>query len=227
MSQVSNMLKWIKEFFSSLTTGTISTYLIGSGFVGWLVHEILSAKDAVLQTLREPASTGLVLVLVLVVLFLYHRAKKYSRSEIVTKDSYEFSEKVKLSVGDYQNVKMKTGNSFKIQLEDISQEEVPRQTMPGAIPSVEKTAAISFNLIDDLLKHGKCVKYLEVEYSVSNDKKTFIMPVHNVNFDEEDDSVFFFKVIEPKGKLLFFRCFVEHINIVKKEAEVSIYLQQA
>jgi len=134
---------------------------------------------------------------------------------------WKFQEKITLSIGSYHDVMTKHGDKFfRITLKDISQKEMPPQyESPDSTPDEIKTDVATIGCTSHFLYQGSRVKKI-LEYGFSNEE-SFHIPKHD--YQEESDSIFFFKTEHVNDGEFFFRCFVDHINHVKKEVELDIF----
>ena len=162
--------------------------------------------------------TPWLLLLAFVSIYFFANHQKNSYSNLIP---WKFHEKVTLSIGSYHDVFTKNGDKFfRITLKDISQEDMPPQyESPDNIPEEIKTDVATIGCTSHFLYQGFRVKKV-CEYGFSNEE-CFHIPKHD--YQEESDSIFFFKTEHVNDGEFFFRCFVDHINPAKKEVEFDIF----
>ncbi|MDA8090785.1 MAG: hypothetical protein M0Z61_11300 [Nitrospiraceae bacterium] len=135
---------------------------------------------------------------------------------------WKFHDKITLGLGSYHDVKTKNGEKFfRITLKDISQRDMPPPyESPDSVPKEIKTDVATLGFTPGFFIYpGFRVKRIH-DSSFSNES-TFYMC--KSDYQEESDSVFFFKTQHVTDGEYFFRCFVDHINPIKKEVELNIY----
>ena len=135
---------------------------------------------------------------------------------------WKYHDTITLSVGTYHDIFTKHGKQFfRITLKDISRKRMPppyeSDHTPDEIETDVATVGFSHGF---MLTHGPRIK--KVETSPIFDEYCYNMS--KIENDEEDRySVFFFKTEHVDDGEFFFRCYVDHINPVKKEVELNVY----
>ncbi len=135
---------------------------------------------------------------------------------------WKYHDKISLELDSYHDVLTKHGKQFfRITLKDVSRKKMPppyeSDHMPEEIMTDVATVGFSHGF---MLTHGARIK--KVETSPLFDEYCYDMS--KIENDEEDRySVFFFKTEHVDDGEFFFRCYVDHINPTKKEAELNIY----
>ena len=110
---------------------------------------------------------------------------------------------------------------IKITLKDISKKNMPPPYESDRIPDEILTDVATLGFSHGImLTPGYRVK--KVETSHFFDEYCFDMSKIE-NYEEDRYSVFFFHTEQVSGGEFFFRCFVDHINPIKKEVELNIY----
>ncbi len=135
---------------------------------------------------------------------------------------WKFHDKISLSIGAYHDVLTKHGKPFfRITLKDISRKNMPPPYESDHTPEEITTDVATVGFTHGfMLAHGSRIK--KVETSPFFDEYCYDMT--KIENDEEDRySVFFFKTEHVDDGEFFFRCYVDHINPIKKEAELNIY----
>jgi hypothetical protein len=161
--------------------------------------------------------TGTLTVLFLVV--RHHKKANSTESDI--QQYWKYHKKIALSHGAYHDVLTKKGEKFfRITLKDISRKNMPPQyETPGSTPDKINTDVATLSFSTHFMYHGFRVK--KIHDSHFSNEETFYLPQHD--YQEESDSVFFFKTEHVTNGGFFFRCFVDHINPAKKEVDLDIY----
>lgn len=135
---------------------------------------------------------------------------------------WKFHDKVVMGVGAYYDIPTKDGEQFiRITLKDISQKNMPPpyETV-NSVPKEIKTEVATIGFTPGFfIYHGFRVKKVNTN-SFSNES---VFSMCKGDYQEESDSVFFFKTQHMTNGEYFFRCFVEHINPVKNEVELNIF----
>jgi hypothetical protein len=142
-------------------------------------------------------------------------------SNINELNHWKFHKKITLGVGSYHDVLTKHGDKFlRITLNDISQQDMPPPYESDSIPAEIKTQVATLCFDPGFFIYlGSRVK--KITTSPFLNEECFYMP-KNEN-QEAAYSVFFFHTEHVADGEQFFRCFVDHINPVKKEVDINIF----
>lgn len=158
-------------------------------------------------------------LLFLGMLLIHFFVVRYKNS-LIASQPWKVSKKIVLAIGEKFDVIDSEGNKvFRITLKDISKQLMPLPYTvigKGINKQIEaETVTLSFEDFMSIIP-GQAVKAIQV--SMPFVESSFVFS-KNSNA-EEANSVFSFSTI---GQEQFFRCFVDHINILKQEAEIDIY----
>lgn len=165
--------------------------------------------------------TGTFIVLLSVVRHHKKYKSKTNNAESDMQQDWKVHQKIKLSVGEYYDVLTKNGDKFfRITLKDISQRDMPPPYESNGVPEEIKTevATIGFNP-GFFISPGSRIK--KVPPTPFFNEECFYMSKNES--EETAYSVFFFHTEHVSGGAQFFRCFVDHINPVKKEVDLNIF----
>lgn len=150
------------------------------------------------------------------------RNENKSISNINELTHWKFHDKITLSVGSYHDVLTKRGEKFfRITLKEISQQNMLPPYESDSIPDEIETEVATVCFEPGFFVYpGSRVK--KVKTSPFFNEECFYMPKNESQ--EAMYSVFFFHTENVKdGAAQFFRCFVDHINPVKKEVDINIF----
>jgi hypothetical protein len=134
---------------------------------------------------------------------------------------WKYHKIITLSIGAYHDVFTKNGDKFfRITLKDISQQDMPPPYESCPAPDEIKTevATVGFDP-GFFIFHGSRVKKVATSHFSNED--CFYMCKNEAQ--EPAYSVFFFHTEHVADGEQFFRCFVDHINPVKKEVDLNIF----
>lgn len=166
--------------------------------------------------------TGTLTVLVLVVRRLKKYKAKTNNAEGDIQQYWKYHKEITLGVGSYHDVLTKHGQQFiRITLKDISKKYMPPPYESDSIPDEIETdvATIGFSH-GFMLTPGSRIK--KIETSPFFDEYCFDMS--KIENNEEDRySIFLFRTEQISDGDFFFRCYVDHINPAKKEADLNIF----
>ena len=202
----------------SIVSSIVGAVLLSLGGILYLSKTALSYSLAILTA---PAQTWGILVLVLVVIFVYIRLK-VPKNSYRGNDLFKIHKTITLALNDYQEIELKPGHAFKVELKEIKKDVIsyPYLVINGKNENKEKdVAVINFDRMYQL-SPGLCVK--QVDENEINEGETFCMPKYT-SFKEEDVSVFSFSITNTSDDMNFFRCLVKHINPGRQEVELDIY----
>lgn len=216
------LTKTLKTIFSDVRQAVVGVIVVAViGAIGGILYLSKTALYFSIAILTSPAQTWGILVLALVVLFVYFRLKN-PRNSYQKSDVYKIHKSLTLSINDYQEIELRPGHTFKIELKEIKKDIIsyPYLVVNGENENKEKdVAVINFDRMYPLAP-GKCVK--QIDENEINEGMTFSMPKYT-SFSEEDVSVFSFAITNTYDDMNFFRCLVKHINSVKQEVELDVY----
>jgi hypothetical protein len=179
----------------------------------------ITPSDKSLLRARETVPLLLLVFGLALTLFLTRHNAASCKSPTV----FKFHKTIKLSLDDdYFDLTGRDGKKlFRISLKGVSKQLMPP---PYEYPADEfhegiecDAATICFSSF--LVHSGAYVKKLAI-HQFSSDAQ-FLMSKNE--YPEEPYSVFFFRTEHTTDGEEFFRCFVEHINIAKKEVELNIH----
>ncbi len=216
----------LKTIFSDVRQAVVSVIVVAViGAIGGILFLSKTALSFSIAMLTAPAQTWGILVLALVVIFVYFRLKN-PRNSYQKNDFYKIHKTLTLAINEYQEIQLKPGHTFKIELKEIKKDIIsyPYLVVNGKNENKEKdVAVINFDRMYPL-SPGNCVK--QIDENEINEGMTFSMPKYT-SFNEEDVSVFSFAITNTYDDMNFFRCLVKHINSVKKEVELDVYYLRA
>lgn len=165
--------------------------------------------------------TGTFTVLLLVVRHHKTYRTKASNTENDMQQYWKYHDKITLSLGAYHDIKTKNGDKFfRIVLKDISQRDMPPPYDYDSVPAEIQTEVATIGFEPGFFIYpGSRVK--KVATSPFFNEECFYMPKNESQ--EASYSVFFFHTEHVTDGEQFFRCFVDHINPVKKEVDINIF----
>lgn len=177
-------------------------------------------------TSKETVWLGLLLLLYLFVLsiaYIYSLRKKITdlKPQAEPSTPWKFHEKITLGIGDYYDVLTKHGDKyFKITLKDISKKNMPPPYESDHTPDEIQVDVATVSFDPGYIVPGSRIKQLQ-KLPFFNEDCFDMSKIENG--EEERYSAFLFKTEYIHGGEFFFRCYVDHINPIKKEVELNIY----
>jgi hypothetical protein len=190
----------------------------------WSLHFLDSTTKLPLILIKISTQTTLLTPwLVLIAAFSIHCVERYQNKSSENLQPWKLHEKITLQIGNYYDV-LNSDNKKSIR---ITLKEISKQMMPLPYTNIGKgthdlieadTATISF---DDFLSILPCQAVKPILVTMPFTESLFIFS-KNAN-SEEANSVFSFST---EGHEQFFRCYVDHINPAKQEAEIDVYFLQ-
>ncbi len=210
---------WLPSKWPRLVAGATVSLITGIAFLSKLAPEIgLSLAEPQISTIR---TVGIPWLLVIALVLIHHLVlrEKASSSNLLP---WKKHENIKLCIGEYHDVLTKNGDKYlRITLKDISW-----QNMPPPYESTDRTpdeintevAIIGFDP-GFFVFPGHRLKKVPTNHVFN--ECSFAMSKYQD--DEECYSVYFFHTEHVSDGEQFFRCFVDHINPIKKEVELNIY----
>lgn len=216
-------IKTILSDVRQAVVGTIALAVLGT--IGGILYLSKTALSISLAILTSPAQTWTIIVLALTLIIIYIRSRKQNNFYI-NNNIKKVHKKITLTINDYQEIELRSGHTFKIELKEIKKDTInyPYLIVNGEKEKKEKEVAVlNFDRMYPLYP-GRCVK--QIDENEINEGMTFCMPKYT-SFSEEDVSVFSFAITNTYDDMNFFRCLVKHINPVKQEVELDLYYLQS
>lgn len=134
---------------------------------------------------------------------------------------WKFHKKITLGIGSYHDLPTKRGDKFlRITVKDISRQDMLPPYESDSTPDEIKTEVATVGFEPGFFVYpGSRIKKLKT--SPFFNEECFYMPKNQSQ--EAMYSVFFFHTEHVTDGEYFFRCFVDHINPVKKEVDLNIF----
>jgi len=214
-----SLLKTISSDARQSVVGALVVAALGG--IGGILYLSKTALSFSIAILTSPAQTWGILVLALAVMLVYFRLRNQNNS-YHQNNFFKIHKVITLAINDYQEIELKPGHTFKIELKEIKKDIIsyPYLVVNGKNENKEKdVAVINFDRMFPL-SPGSCVK--QINENEINEGMTFSMPKYT-SFSEEDVSVFSFAITNTYDDMNFFRCLVKHINSIKQEVELDVY----
>lgn len=134
---------------------------------------------------------------------------------------WKFHNKITLGIGSYHDLLTKRGDKFlRITVKDISQQDMLPPYESDSTPDEIQTEVATIGFEPGYFVYpGSRIKKLKTPPFFN--EGCFYMPKNESQ--EAMYSVFFFHTEHVTAGEYFFRCFVDHINPVKKEVDLNIF----
>jgi hypothetical protein len=135
--------------------------------------------------------------------------------------NWKFHKIITLDVGDYYELKNGEKSFLKITVNKVSKEKVPPFYFyhPESEANDVECDTATLTFYPSFIYAGRCVKKIENPSSIS--EESFILP-NKTHGNEEDHSVYFFNVTNSRKGERFFRCHIEHINLISNHVKLIL-----